>query len=391
MAFNFSNMLGSAGIGFQKTAFNIFGAAVDQFSNDAMSNVFSGANQAMGDMFGGGGFGGNSGDTISDFGGHEWNTTAYARDLIRYQPKHRFLFKVLFETYDGQAFNHLFGDNRNAFQYVIKHIDKPTITFNYEDVNYYNYKSKVLKTITHDALSMTMIDDIDNSFHDFFRGYLLSHSPISRSYNSSQSIEQLKTNGFAFSNLETGGSDSAIRGVLENGNEHILKSIRVFQYFAHGMMVNEFRFVNPRIIDFNFDEASHEGGDQGHHCTIRFDYDALVLEPTKQLSGSPEYRAPMTDLYVNGDDGGMGIIGGVADPILGMVRGAAGRYGSSVLQGMSNSVLSGISSGNPILQGVTQKISYGIGTVGRNTIYGMSGGSPGIYSSNSIMIRDEYK
>ena len=388
--FDVSSLISGSGIQLEQQAYNTFGAAVDQYTESSLGDFITRASSGTGlNPFAGtqpvGTGPGNGQGYVSLNGAYEYNTTPYAMDLINYQPKHRFLFKVIFDTYDSQNFNNLLGGtshDKSAFQYVIKHIDKPTISFEYEDVNYYNFRTKVLKFIRHDALSMTMIDDINNTFHNFFTGYMKSHSPISKTYNvqTQASYDELKSNGFQFNDLNgSNGVDSAIRGVLPNNNYNILSSIRIFQYFAQGTKVNVFRFINPRIIDFNFEEASHEGSDQGNHCTIRFDYDALFLEPTKQVSGEADYPAPMTDLYISG--GGGGPLDKINNPFSSFLSSALSQQASSLLGGLTNQALGGLAGSNPYLSSAINTGASALGNIGRNTVFGMtSGQSPSIFT-----------
>jgi hypothetical protein len=387
MAFDISGIVGNAGVQLEQVAYNQFGAAVDQFGRNALGGIFGDQPQdalISPDQYG---------NTSS---GREWNPTSYATDMINYQPKHRFLFRVIFDVSDT-AFSDLFGTtaDKAKFQYVVKHIDKPTISFEYDNVNYYNFKSKVLKTINHDALALTMVDDISNSFHNFFRAYLSHHSPITRTFKneSGSSIDQLKTSGFSFNDPTSGQAapnnelDSAIRGVLSNGKSNILKSIRIQQYFGHGMRMNEFIFINPRIIDFNFDEASHEGGDQGNHCSVRFDYDALSIQDSKWIANdknAAEYNAPGTDMYINPAMAGSNAneetyIGPGSYSVAGTgnnsfipspLQSILGSIGSQVIGGAVSKILGGNT--NPLFSGITQQVVSKVGNSARNTIYGMT-------------------
>jgi hypothetical protein len=398
---DFGNILSNSGINLEQQAYSAFGTAISDFSGGPGSV----GSQVAGILGGGGGLSGllgGGGSGSSDYGGGsssgrgplanegyrplpgsigEWNTSPYAMDLINYAPKHRFLFKVIFDTYDNQTFSNLFSNGRNDFQYIIRHIDKPTISFEYEDVNYYNFRTKVLKFIRHDALSMTVIDDINNNFYDFFRGYIHAHSPISRTWNASESYAAMKRNGFAFSGGSSNAPDSAIRGLLANNNVNILKSIRLFQYFAHGTKMNEFKFINPRIIDFNFEETNHEGNDQGNHCTIRFDYDSLVMAPTQPTQGAPAYPATMTDIFVDGQG---------LSPFSGGISSLTGGLGS--LGGGLNFLAGGLGMGsvNSLVQKGFNTLGSGISSAAKG-IYGMTQGeSPSSFNTSGGGITDEF-
>jgi len=176
---NMAGVVTGAGVQLQQQVYHKFSSAVDQFTRQPLSDLF--------------GFGGDEGDYGESIGG-DWRPINYAEDLITYQPKHRFMFRVLFEM--DPSFTDLIGGRKEVFQYVIKNIDRPKLNFEYEAVNMYNFKTKVLKTINHEPLSMTLIDDIQDTFHLFFRAYLQAHSPVARSWTPTQTIGRRRVQFF---------------------------------------------------------------------------------------------------------------------------------------------------------------------------------------------------
>lgn len=123
----------------------------------------------------------------------------YAQDYDRYAPKSKFLFKVWFqfnEAYEGLLPTLEGQGSFRGFSYVIKTIDKPKVNYEYEEVNMYNHRTKVLKTIRHEPISMSLHDDISNSVMDFFNLYRTAFSPVSR-LTGSQSIN-VENDGMSF-------------------------------------------------------------------------------------------------------------------------------------------------------------------------------------------------
>lgn len=369
MAIDFSNAISGAGIQMESQAQNLFGQAVDQFSYQSLSS------QSIL-----GGLGGSSTRGPDVYG--EWNPTDYAVDLITYQPKHRWMFRVLFEM--EPSFSNLIKNRKDVFQYVIKHIDRPKITFDYEEVNYYNYRTKVLKQIHHDPLGMTFIDDIQDEAHSFFRTYMMSYSPIMRSWNSGQSLDQLEKAGFNFTDHNGTSTDSAIRGVLADGKINPIKSITLIQYFGHASASNTFRFINPRIVSFSYDEAHHEGGDNGNHITMQFDYDAMVIEKAENANGASPYAVPGQDMYSAVENSGIdtsdGYFDGSSAGLFGtFANGLMGRA-SSVLGGATSNLLGSALGGvtNPLLSGASRNVVFaatqGVTNTARNTLFGVTGG-----------------
>jgi hypothetical protein len=211
--------------------------------------------------------------------------------LINYAPKYKFLFKVKFIFNSGYDISD-FGDRE--FMYVIKKIDKPKVKWNYENVNMYNFRTKVLKSIEHENINMEFHDDIQNKVLTFFNAYRLAYSPISR-LNPSQE-PQFETNGMNFKQQQ---NLSASMSSLLQKNKNVLKGITLAQIFANGTSANYFNFVNPRIESFDFDDTSHEDSSSGGLMSVSFSYDALVVSSENNLRSTPLYSWGNNDMNGN--------------------------------------------------------------------------------------------
>ena len=351
MPLDFSGVFSNAGIGLEQQATGAFGQAVDQFTRQPLTSMFGSDSAGIGDDLGG---------APNPYIYGEWNGTNYASDLIRFQPKHHFMFRVLFEL--DTSFLDLLPQRKNVFQYVIKRISRPKVTYEYEPVNFYNFKSQVLKTSHYEPLNITLIDDIQDTFHNFVRGYHSAFSPLTRTWNSTQQVTQLEQGGFNFSDPGNIEYDSAIRGVLKDGKTNPLKSIKIIQYYGHASAENTFTFINPRILDIEYDEIHHEPGTDGNHATMRFDYDGLIIENTEPVFGRSQYAVPGKDMYSNvrGDiSGGDPLLGGFGNSILGnafgsFLSGSTNLFGG-ILQNTAMSQLAGIN--NPILSNAMRNVS----------------------------------
>ena len=202
----------------------------------------------------------------------------YATDFIKYQPKHKFLFKVIF-TFQSEYQGNF---KTREFNFLVKSIDKPKVQFEYEDVNFYNYRTKVLKKITYNPLHMEFIDDIENTVVDFFEFYRRAYSPITYVPFTAADPRRLEQIGFDFAPGRARGLKhgySAGVGTLEGGHRDVLKNIKLVQYYAHGTRHNVYFFVNPRINNMDFDgPADHAAGDSGHGLTVDFEFDYMYVE-----------------------------------------------------------------------------------------------------------------
>lgn len=218
-----------------------------------------------------------------------WQSPKYGDDLINLAPKHRFLFKVRF--YFTPAYQAASG--RDVFSFLIKNVDKPKVTYEYQPVNMYNFRTQVLTNIKHEQLNMTFHDDIGNHVLHFFDAYRRAYSPISRysgDYDPPKSTS-FEDQGMNFNyedpNTLLGGEYSASRGALLKGEINVLSKIELEQIYAHGTRRNVFKFINPRIEQFDFDNVDHTESNC-NEMTVSFTYDTLLLHTDIPLDSPTE-------------------------------------------------------------------------------------------------------
>ena len=202
-----------------------------------------------------------------------WESVHYADDLIAHAPKPKFLFKVAFV-----------GFAPKNFYYFVQQVDKPKIRLNHTEVNYYNFRSKVLTSVAFEPLSMTFLDEIGNSVTEFYRYYMEQHSGQHRgNYGTNY--------GFGISS----SSRPYSRGYSS------IQQIILEQIFANGVNTNRYIFVNPRIETFDFDQLdmTDNGGSQ---MTINFHYDAIKVET---LNYATYYSWGNNDIHRGGSIAGI--------------------------------------------------------------------------------------
>jgi hypothetical protein len=326
-----SNLLHSSGVGLESQAHNVFGAAVDDFIAQGIDLA---RNRIVPEP------------PEIPFSG-TWTSSRYASDISfsHYAPKHRFMFRVTFEfaapysTYIGRGVR----DSSNMFNYLIKQIDKPTIVFKYEPVNFYNYRTSVITGIEHQQISMAFYDDVGNNVFEFFDAYRKAYSPISRIDPNlsfpTPDPKDLQNKGMDFSDPGNYNAwHSAAIGSLTNEKINVLTRMTVYQIFGHGQFVNQFIFINPRILQFDFDDLDFEGGN-GNILTVQIEYDALAtttvnLAGMQSIPGLPnglphEIRPTMS----RAPGAGGGILGSVVDrAVRGLINVGTRNLGVSASQ-----------------------------------------------------------
>lgn len=288
--FRVDDVLRDSKIALQKAATDQFGSVVDTFARGSMDRLLG--VEPTGEV-----------DTRSNRPPHTWNSVDYATALSgtdvqvhNYRPKLKFLFKVQFNFTDKakKAFPKIFdGKTSNDFTFMVKTVDRPKIEFEYEDdVNMYNFRTKVLRRIKHQELTLEVMDDTGNRVFEFFRSLLAVHSPISSggmardgTLDPPVSMNLLNGSGMSWVPFPLGvaGQNNAHRAIVNSTFGNSIDSIRILQVFTdpsetlpRAAKAVSFDFINPRITRFDLDELSHESSDP-NNLTMTFDYDWMEM------------------------------------------------------------------------------------------------------------------
>jgi len=193
----------------------------------------------------------------------------WATDLIKLAPKHKFMFVVefIFSTEFVDRFNDL------EFAFVIKRSTRPNIQFEYEDINYYNFRTKVLKKSEYQPMTMTFYDDMLDNALRFYNRYLQIISPISRSVGDGTS-QLFEESGMTFN--QSGPNSSSINAV-SNTTKTIIDYVNLYHLINYGQQVDVYRFDNPRLQTMTLDDLDMTDGSTGTEVTIEFNYDGLLI------------------------------------------------------------------------------------------------------------------
>lgn len=198
--------------------------------------------------------------------------TPYAMDLFRLAPKHKFLFVCEFIFNEGYQDIGQGKTHKNEFALVIKDFESPKIKYEYEDnVNYYNFRTKIVKRITHDPLNIRFLDDRQNISMKFFHEYLKATHPVTSV--APESADFYEDNGMNWNSP----MNSASSGVLLDDLRTIIKEIKVYHLYDFGAYMNIYHFTNPKILDINLDSWTMQES-EGREISASFGYDATYIE-----------------------------------------------------------------------------------------------------------------
>jgi hypothetical protein len=211
-------------------------------------------------------------------------TSPYAVDLVARAPKSKFIFIVQF------VFNPGYEDlSEFDFAFVVKKSSRPNTKYVMEDVNYYNFRTKVQTKTEFEEMSMSFHDDMQNNAMNFMVAYRNAMSPITN----------MDDNTF-FTSPEQGGMDfntdtilgslnpaisglasnhySASRGPLINDNATVIREIKLYHIYNYGQTANIYQFMNPRISSLEVDEVDMAVGTEGNEVTMKFNYDNVYMQ-----------------------------------------------------------------------------------------------------------------
>jgi len=212
------------------------------------------------------------------------HASPYAMDLIARAPKMKFLFLVEFIFTEPYTY---LGQRTKNFTFVIKQTDRPTVQFDYEDVNMYNFKTKVIRKSTYNPISMRFYDDDTNEGMHFYNSYLRAVSPVANISNSA-SLEENgldfdKRNTHAALGIPTHGYSASVGPLLKN-KKTVLDSIKLFHVFDNGHLMNVYNFFSPKILELQLDELNMADSGEGSEIMLQFGYDGLYIEPNTPVN-----------------------------------------------------------------------------------------------------------
>lgn len=214
----------------------------------------------------------------------------YATDLIKLAPKYKFLFVCEF------VFNDPYTMVDNVSAALVKRFTRPQITFDYEDLNMYNFRTKLRKSTMYQPLEMEIHDDIENNSMDFFVQFVNAISPVSNLTTEDYTTNLVEERGMFFGNNPDGTpvkNYAASIAPLSQGNRTILTQIVLYHLFNYGRFMNVYRFFRPKPVEITFDEVNMEEGTAGNTITGQFAYDSVNFE-RRALVGTTQNQELIT-------------------------------------------------------------------------------------------------
>ncbi len=262
--------------------------------------------------------------------------TPYAAFFAQLQPpKFPFMFATRFYLYP--EFEELFGGDQTFPdghpQWFVKQSSRPNINYEYEEVNMYNFRTRVLKRSEFQAVTMVMYDDLKDATGSWWNTYIRLMSPVTNI--AEQPLIFTEEGGMDWdtididllssgTNLRNGSGDvnianpahtgidplglsySAGTGVLpsdsENGSVNIIKAIQIMHILEFGKKMVVYTYRNPKFTEIRFNELDWEqSGPSTVECT--FQYDSFEISYKGEFSDESVQSINMPPAYPIKPDG----------------------------------------------------------------------------------------
>lgn len=227
----------------------------------------------------------------------------------------------------------------NGIELALKQATRPQPTVTYQDVNFYNYRTKIATKVDFGTMTITFYDDIRNRAHDIFDLYLKNISPIA---NIPGNVNASSLGIHALNNDDT-FNPSSLGALSETDNEGLIRSITINHYlpidyskfsgftdFAEGtklpFTIVQYVFLNPKIVNMALDDLDMSQNDTSA-VTLTFVYDSVFINKEEgtmdAVSGTavPNKSNRFIGAIQNTIDN---ITGGITGGVNGVVSGIAG-------------------------------------------------------------------
>jgi hypothetical protein len=249
------------------------------------------------------------------------DVSAYATDLTRWENTHKHKFLFVVEVVFDNKYSAIV--DRTRFALLAQTASRPKVKFEHQEYNSYGVRKGVLTKTTFEPITLSFIDDNDNSVMQFFTNTTRLMSPVTNIDNSNAA----EYNQYAFNKTGTGTltdinvTSSGIQIQENNQGTHrpnkyaqsagypggsntrsgpnsptsIFRSVKIHHVHLFGEGVNTFDFKNPRLLSMDFDDLDMAASNDIALLKVQFGYDYLTSNTSKmtaeisKLVGSANY------------------------------------------------------------------------------------------------------
>lgn len=188
------------------------------------------------------------------------------------------------------------SDDFRFMTFALKQASRPNPSITYQDINFYNYRTKVATRMDYGTMNLTFYDDSNNNAHYFYEYYLKSVSPIANLEKKyAGNLEERGPENVYEFNKEIGEGaplpGSASIGPLPEGQGRygVLEFIILHHYYWRRppgatdasdptpfIQRVDYEFLNPKIVNMTLDELDMTQSDSSSVMLV-FNYDSAFI------------------------------------------------------------------------------------------------------------------
>lgn len=229
------------------------------------------------------------------------------------RPKLKFNFTVSFKFRKPIVVTNLKGEDEtmDEMTFALKQASRPNPMIMYQDINFYNYRTKVATRVDYTSMQLMFYDDVENYAHNIYELYLKGISPIANIPKERASLLNSDgNNGLKNKDFNTDGIITDIRQRIDGGTGSIgplpptpggemglIENICIRHFFfsrterrdtpltgveagnkiAENIQYVEYQFLNPKIVNMTLDELDMTQSDS-NTMLLNFIYDGVYID-----------------------------------------------------------------------------------------------------------------
>lgn len=176
-------------------------------------------------------------------------------------PKYKFDYLIEFVLRDTSLFEHTGTADQMSNLFASKHVTRPSPVVQYQDANFYGYRTKVATRTDFTTVTVSFYDDRSHRALDIIKGYMEAISPITEETTNPDMLKDKQTIG----PLDTG---------FEKGP---IKELIVYHVFGGTPGKTKYRYLNPKITNITLDDLDMSESEVTN-IAMTFTYDTYTIE-----------------------------------------------------------------------------------------------------------------
>lgn len=219
------------------------------------------------------------------------------------------------------------GELSDQLTFAVKQASRPNPTVVYQDINNYNFRTKVATKVDYGTMQLTMYDDVQNYAHDLYEVYLKSISPIANVNKDQASLLDTENKGprnapfntedvidGSNQRLDSGTGSIGPLPMGEGGQLGLIENICIRHWYFSAVerrldasaedvpeiQYVEYQFLNPKVINMTLDELDMAQSDVST-VMMNFVYDSVFIDSPRGVDAPVQIEQPEPNTFTLND------------------------------------------------------------------------------------------